>query len=752
MGKRVINFIIIFVLSVCFGFTGIKKTQTVKDESVLTIDRIFKSGEFRSKRHIPFKWFYGDKGYAIVKYSKKDKGQSIILRYINGREKVLVAAKNLIPKGMKKPLPINNYYWSKDRKKILIYTNSKRVWRRNTRGDYWVYEIKTKKLYKLGGDAKPSTLMFAKFSPDGSKVAYVREHNIYVEDLRTKKIKQLTFDGNKNIINGTFDWVYEEEFGLRDGFRWSDDGKYIGFWQLDQTKVPIYYLIDYTTKLYPILKPIPYPKAGQTNSKCRIGYIDLRTGKIGWIKLKGDSSNNYIPQMDWVKGQDKIIFQYMNRLQNRDELKVFDVRNGELKNILVETDKAWVEVVSDIRWINKGKEFIWTSEKDGWKHVYRVSLSGRIKKITKGDYDVISLQKIDEKRGLLYFIASPEDPVRRYLYTVKLNGEGKLKRITPLKFKGFNYYNISKNGKYAFHTYSNFETPSITELIKLPSHKKIKTIIDNKKLKEKIAKLKKSHVEFFRVDIGDGVKLDGFCIKPPDFDPSKKYPVLFYVYGEPAGQTVLDAWRGRGYLWNLMLSQRGYIIMSIDNRGTPAPRGREWRKSIYKKIGIISSHDQAEALKKLLKERPYMDSERIGIWGWSGGGSMTLNMMFRYPNLYKVGMAVAPVPDIRYYDSIYQERYVGLPQKDPEAYKNCSPITFAKDLKGKLLIVHGTGDDNVHVQGTYALINELVKNNKMFSVMIYPNRSHGIFEGKNTTRHVYETLTDFLMKNLPVKK
>ena len=748
MKKRIINIIIIIFILTSLTFAAIKDIKQKKDESILTIDRIFKSGEFYSKRGIPFKWFYGDKGYAIVKYSKKDKGRSIVLRYINGKEKILVNSKNLIPEGKKTPLRINNYYWSEDRKKLLIYTNSKRVWRRNTRGDYWVYELKTKRLYKLGKDANRSTLMFAKFSPDGEKVAYVREHNIFTEDLKTGKIKQLTFDGSKNIINGTFDWVYEEEFSLRDGFRWSPDGKYIAFWQLDQSKVPIYYLIDYTSKLYPILKPIPYPKAGQTNSKCKIGYVNIGTKKIEWIKLKGDPANNYIPQMDWIKGQNKIIFQYMNRLQNRDELKLFDIKTKALKTILVETDKAWVEVVSNIRWINKGKEFIWTSEKDGYRHLYRVSLDGKMRKITKGDYDVISLQRMDERRGLIYFTASPFNPTQRYLYKIKLNGQGKLERVTPVNFKGFNYYNISKNGRYAFHTYSDFETPSMTEIVKLPSHKRIKIVITNKKLKEKIAKLKKSPVEFFRVNIGNNVMLDGFCLKPPNFDPSKKYPVLFYVYGEPAGQTVLDAWRGRGYLWNLMLAQKGYIIMSIDNRGTPAPRGREWRKSIYKKIGIISSHDQAEALKKLLKERPYMDSDRIGIWGWSGGGSMTLNMMFRYPNLYKVGMAVAPVPDIRYYDSIYQERYVGLPQKDPEAYKNCSPISFAKNLKGKLLIVHGTGDDNVHIQGTYALINELVKNNKLFSLMIYPNRSHGIYEGKNTTRHVYETITDFLLKNL----
>ncbi len=730
------------------GLALFSAPEKKKDESILTMDRIFHSSEFRSQRHIPFKWFYGDKGYAIVKYSKKDKGQSIILRYINGREKVIVAAKNLIPKGEKKPLRIDDYTWSKDRKKILIYTNSKRVWRRNTRGDYWVYELKTKKLYKLGGNAKPSTLMFAKFSPDGKSVAYVREHNIYLENLITKKITQLTYDGSKNIINGTFDWVYEEEFGLRDGFRWSPDGKYIAFWQLDQSKVPIYYLIDYTSKLYPILKPIPYPKAGQTNSKCRIGYIDLSSKKISWIKLDGDPSNNYIPQMDWVKGQDKIIFQYLNRLQNRDRLMVYDVKTQTLKKVLEERDKAWVEVVNSIRWLKDGKSFLWTGEKDGYRHIYRVNLDGKINKITKGNYDVISLLKVDERKNLIYIIASPKDPVRRYLYSVNLKGKENLKRITPANYKGMNYYNISKNAKYAFHTYSNFETPSITELIKLPSHKRVKLLIDNKNLKQKILAIKKSPVEFFRVDIGGGVKLDGFCIKPPDFDPSKRYPVLFYIYGEPAGQTVLDAWRGRSYLWNLYLAQKGYIIMSIDNRGTPAPRGREWRKSIYKKIGIISSHDQAEALKKLLKERPYMDPKRIGIWGWSGGGSMTLNMMFRYPELYKVGVAVAPVPDIRYYDTIYQERYVGLPQKDPEAYKNCSPITFAKNLKGKLLVIHGTGDDNVHVQGTYALINELVKNNKLFSLMIYPNRSHGIYEGKNTTRHVFETITNFILKNL----
>jgi dipeptidyl-peptidase-4 len=361
----------------------------------------------------------------------------------------------------------------------------------------------------------------------------------------------------------------------------------------------------------------------------------------------------------------------------------------------------------------------------------------------------MSVESIDKEGGWAYYIASPDNPTQRYLYRASLDGSGKIERITPASQKGTHRYQISLDSKWAFHTYSSFGKPPVIELVSLPEHETVRGLADNSRLRAKLNKLKKCSTELFRVDIGDGVLLDGWCIKPPDFDPEKRYPLFFYVYGEPAGQTVLDRWGGEKHLWHLMLAQHGYLVMSVDNRGTPAPRGRAWRKCIYRQIGILASADQAAATRAIIKSRPYVDPNRIGIWGWSGGGSMSLNAIFRYPELYHTAMAIAFISNQRFYDTIYQERYMGLPDDNEEGYKNGSPITFAHQLKGNLLIVHGTGDDNCHYQSCEALINELIKHNKYFSMMSYPNRTHSIKEGENTKRHLFELLTRYLEDNLP---
>ncbi|MCD6451031.1 MAG: S9 family peptidase [Acidobacteria bacterium] len=751
-GRRVLLWASLLLIGgVVFAFSSAFSQTVGKDTGLLSIERIYASREFSAK-YFRARWLEDGNGYVVLEPSKEIKGGRDIVRYDakTGKREVLVSASKLIPTGGSKPLRIDDFAFSPDFKYLLIYTNSKRVWRRNTRGDYYVLDLKNWELKKLGGDAKPSTLMFAKFSPDSKKVAYVREHNIYVEDLEDHRIIQLTKDGSDTIINGTFDWVYEEEFSLRDGFRWSPDSRFIAYWQLDSSKVKIFYLINYTDSLYPKLIPIRYPKAGTTNSACRVGVISASGGKTVWMKVPGDPRNQYIAQMDWAKSPKEIIFQVLNRKQNTDRVMIGDALTGEVRTILTERDNAWVEVVDRIYWLDKGKRFIWVSERDGWRHLYVVSRDGRdVSCITPGPYDVISIANVDEKDGWVYFIASPDDPLRRYLYRVRLDGKGKLQRITPMSQSGTHSYQISRNSRWAFHTFSKKFIPPTVDLIELPSHKVVRTLVRNDKLKKKVEALKHRPIEFFRVDIGNGVVLDGYQIKPYNFDPGKKYPVLFYVYGEPAGQIVRDAWGGRTDLWHLMIAQRGYIVMALDNRGTPCPRGREWRKCIYGKIGVLNSADQAAAVRKIIRRWSYVDPERIGVWGWSGGGSMTLNLLFRYPDLYKTGMAVAPVPDIRLYDTIYQERYTGLPSENKEAYIKGSPITFAHQLKGNLLVVHGTGDDNVHFQGTAKLINELIKNNKQFSVMIYPNRSHGIFEGKNTTVHLRTLLLRYLLKHLP---
>ena len=738
-----------FVLTVLYVQSLSAQTE---DKSLLSVDRIFNSRDFMGEFAGQTRWIDNGKYYTTLEGSKDVSGGKDIVKYEteSGKREIMVSAKFLIPEVETKPLGISNYIWSPNRNFLMIYTNTARVWRQNTKGDYWVLDLKINKLHKLGGDAKPSTLMFAKFSPDEKKVGYVREHNVYAENLSDGKIAQLTFDGSTTIINGTFDWVYEEELDLRDGFRWSPDSKSIAYWQLNASGIGVFYLINDTDSLYSKVVPVQYPKVGTTNSACKVGVVNADGGEIVWMKVPGDPRNNYIARMDWAANSNEIVLQHLNRKQNQNNVILGNSKTGEVKTILTETDAAWIDINDDLNWLKNGKEFTWVSERDSWRHIYLVSRDGKkIKLLTPGNYDVIDVQSIDEEDGWIYFMASPDNAAQRYLYRVSMDGKGKLERITPKEFSGGNSYQISDGVNYAIHSYSNFDTPSISNLINLPDHKVIRKLVENKQLREKITALKRAPTEFFKIDIGNGVVLDGWMMKPYNFDPTKKYPVLFSVYTEPAGQTVVDRWGGSGYLWHLMFAQEGYIIMSVDNRGTPAPRGREWRKAIYKKIGILNSADQADAVKALLQKYSFMDADRIGVWGWSGGGSATLNAMFRYPDLYKTGMAVAPVGHEKLYDTIYQERYMGLISENPEVYEDGSPVNVAKNLKGNLLIVHGTGDDNVHYQGTELVINELVKNNKPFTMMAYPNRTHGIYEGPGTTLHLYNLLTRYLHTNLP---
>jgi dipeptidyl-peptidase-4 len=759
MKRRIFLILLVFTLTVVFWSTPpvSKEKSGAADPSLLTLERIFSTEEFTPGEFGPARWLKHKSGYIILEDSAGKEKEKDIVHYDpgTGKRRIEVAADRLVPEGRDSPLEIDGFQWSENGTWLLIFTNSQKVWRRKTRGDYWVLNLENRELWKLGGDAASASLMFAKFSPDSKRVAYVYKNNIFVQYLGNKpekrRIVQLTKDGSKTIINGTFDWVYEEEFHMRDGFRWSPDSKHIAYWQLDSEGVGIFKLINNTDSIYPGVTSIPYPKPGTTNSACRVGVVSAEGGEPRWFGLPGDSRNHYIARMEWAASSEEIVFQRLNRLQNTDWVVLGNIHNGEVRTILVEEDDAWVDVVDEIEWLDKGKRFIWISERDGWRHVYVISRSGKdIRLITPGDYDVINVLEVDKKKGWLYFSASPENPTQRYLYRVRLDGEGKAQRLTPMNKPGSHRYQFSPDCKWAFHTYSTFELPPQTDLVKISGHKKIRTPVDNKKLRDKLGMLKCCGVEFFRVDIGGGILLDAWCLRPPDFDPSKRYPVLFYVYGEPWGQTVLDRWGGNSYLWYLMLTQGGYLVMSVDNRGTPAPRGREWRKCVYRRIGILASADQAAAVRAIIKNRSYIDPRRIGVWGWSGGGSMTLNAMLRYPDLYHTGMSVAPVPDQRLYDSIYQERYMGLPEDNKEGYEKGSPITFAHQLKGNLLVVHGTGDDNVHYQGTECLINKLIEYNKPFTMMAYPNRSHGIREGENTRRHLYELLTRYLKQNLPL--
>jgi dipeptidyl-peptidase-4 len=729
--------------------------------ALVTVERLFASAEFTPESLGQPRWLDDGAGYTKLEAPPGSRPGRDLVRYdaATGRRSVLLPAARLVPPGDSAPLAVEDYAWSPDGRRLLIFTNSRRVWRENTRGDYWVIDLAGGPPRRLGGDAPPASLMFAKFSPDARRVAYVRANDLYAEDVAGGRVARLTRDGSRTTINGTFDWVYEEELGLRDGFRWSPDSRRVAYWQLDASGVRDFLLVNNTDSVYSYAVPVQYPKAGTVNSAARVGVVDAAGGPTRWLAVPGDPRNYYLARMEWAANSDEIVLQQLNRRQNANAVLLGDARTGRVRTVLTERDSAWVDVVDDLRWLSGGRHFTWVSERDGWRHLYLVSRDGRTTRlVTPGAFDLTNPRSAfgaplvagtDSARGWVYFAASPDNPTQMYLYRVRLDGRGAPERVTPAAQRGTHTYDIAPGGRWAIHTYSSFGTPPVTEVVRLPDHRVVRTLASNARLRAAVGALRRRPAEFFRVDAAPGVALDGWLMAPPDFDPSKRYPTLFFVYGEPASQTVVDAWAGRRYLWHLMLTQQGYVVVSVDNRGTPAPRGRAWRKAIYGKVGVLNSADQAAAAAALLRRRPYLDPARVGVWGWSGGGSMTLNLLFRSPELYRVGMAVAPVGDQRYYDTIYQERYMGLPQENAEGYRQGSPVTFADRLRGDLLLVHGTGDDNVHYQNTEAVVNALVAAGKPFAMMAYPNRSHCVCEGDNTSRHLYDLLTRYLHERLP---
>jgi dipeptidyl-peptidase-4 len=744
MDKR--RFIWVLALTGCSFFLSVIYGQ--EQTPVLLLRDIYKTNAYRQKGFGPVRWMKDNQGYSTLE-ANKDIGGNDIARYdaATAKRLVLVAAKQLIPSGEKTPLSIADYNWSEDNSKLLIFTNTKRVWRYNTRGDYWMLDLETGKLVQLGKSVKPGTMMFAKFSPDAKKLAFVSEQNIYTEDLATGKIQQITKDGGKNIINGTFDWVYEEELDARDGFRWSPDGNSIAYWQSDTRDIGTFYLINNVDSLYSKPIPLPYPKVGEKLSRVKIGVIPASGGNTRWFSIPGDAANNYLARMDFIPNSNEVMVQQLNRLQNTNKIWIGNARSMSLKNIMTETDTAFLDVHDDIRWFDHEKYFTWTSERDGWNHLFKVSRDGKkIDLVTKGEFDVVQINCIDVEKGYVYYIASPGNFTQRYLFRSKIDGSDKAERVTPADMPGQSSYQISADARWAIQTFQNVSTPPTISLVSLPDHKQVRMLEDNYQVKEKVARLGFNQKEFFKVDIGE-LTLDAWMIKPRNFDASRKYPLLFYIYGEPAGSTVQDVWEGND-LWNQYMAQQGYLVVSVDNRGTKAPRGKAWRNSIYGKIGIVATEDQAKAALKIFDLFPFIDTSRIGIWGWSGGGQMTLNCMFHHPEIYKTGLAVSFVSDQRLYDATYQERYMGLPSGNAKGYHDGSPINYAGNLQGKLMIIHGTADDNVHYQSFERLANELIRENKLFYMMSYPMRSHGINERENTSFHLRQTMEKFWKDNL----
>ena len=824
-----------------------------QSDAPLSMEQIYASSEFYEQG---VDMTFAPVGSAFVRQvDSKDgvQGRDVVFETQEGEQTVIVSAKELIPRSVptdpasqiegSRPIGVSSYELSRDSNLLLVYTNTRRVWRRNTRGDYWVRDRKNDVFRKLGGDFAPeASLQFAKLSPDGTRVAYVCKNNIYVEDIVSGKTTQLTLDGSADIINGTFDWVYEEEFDCRDGFRWSPDGRQIAFWRLDTSREPEFAMLDdvglsTTTgasrisvaqingdfqiseqnspeseaptsstssesiekerlKSYPTLVTFKYPRVGCANAIVSIGVVTLpNQNDDNWDAVAAtrfvqfnDPEEYYLPSMEWFGDGVGLVVQKSPRSQRRCDVYSIDSETLEPKFLFGEADPdgAW-QTIYPLYTFHDGDRFLRVSERDGWRRYYLTSFSNldALTPITLENSDAIDFVAFDydaegNERGVYYY-ASPENAAQRFLYWASLTGENKRVEIIGDSNEvahdrpwGYETWTISADSNLAICRRSAFGVPSRIDLVRLDGSQasEIKLLRDNNRLREKLAQRHFGPIEFFRVEIdercdfedasdvdGGKVSIDGWAIFPDDWDASspKKYPVLVYVYGEPAGQTVMDSWGGSTYLYHRSIAQRGCVVLSFDGRGTPAPKGRKWRKRIYQKFGAVGRSDQAAAFRSLLATASFadkLDLDRVGVWGWSGGGTSTLNMMFNYPDIYKCGVSIAPVPDYRNYDTIYQERYSGLITETPESYELGSPISYAGKLNGTLLIIHGSGDDNCHYQTTERLINQLIANGKDFEAFTYPFRSHSIFEGAGTTLHLRKKTMKFWEQNLlnPVSK
>lgn len=675
-----------------------------------------------------------------VSYTILSQGNIDLYSYKTGKMiKTLVEATAFIPKGEKKALRFNNYTFSNDETKILIATDVKPIYRHSFLANYWVYDMEKNSLQML---SKNGPQRLATFSPDGNKVAFVRDNNIYYVDLQNYKETQITFDGEKNkIINGAPDWVYEEEFSFTKAFEWSPQGDKIAYIKFDESKVKQFTLTEYG-ELYPKEIKYKYPKAGEDNSVVEVHIFELPTKKNIKVDI-GENKDIYIPRIGWTSSNNTLSIQRLNRLQNHLEILLADATSGTVKIIYDEKNKYYIDITDNLIWLKNEDGFLINSEKSGYNQLYYFDMEGnQIRELTSGKYDVIEVKGLDESKNLLYYIAAKSSPMNRDIFNVNIKS-GKITQISTRL--GTNSPEFSTGFKYYVNTFTDLNTPPYITINKADG-KELQVLEDNANLLHKMKKMNYSPSEFFKFKTEDGTSLNGWMIKPLNFDSTRRYPVLMYVYGGPGSQTVLNDWGWFNLFWFQMLAQEGYIVVSVDGRGTGA-RGEEFKKMTYLNLGEQETKDQISA-NQYLGSLPFIDSKRIGIFGWSYGGYMSTLCMTVGANYFKAGIAVAPVTNWRYYDNIYTERFMRTPLENGSSYDKNSPITHVDKLKGKFLLVHGIADDNVHVQNSMDLITALVNNNKQFEMQFYPNNDHGIHNGRYTRYHLYKRMTDFILENL----
>ncbi len=675
------------------------------------------------------------------RYTLLEENEVVSYFYKDGKqEKKIVSMDDL--KAAKAPdgFSIDDYSFNTDETKLLLVTKTKKIYRHSFSADYWIFDLKTKTLTKLteeGGER------LATFSPDATKVAYMKGNNLYYKTLTDGKIMQFTKDGSENkIINGAPDWVYEEEFSFHHGFEWSPDSRRIAFMKFDESDVKQFQL-TYFGKLYPKEYEYKYPKAGEANSKISVHVYDLIENKIVRADI-GRNEDIYIPRIKWANSN-VLAVQRLNRLQNNFEILFLNPVDGNSVVKYSETNKYYVEITDNLYFVNFKKQsgFILTSEKDGYNHIYYHDMDGKlIKQVTTGNWDVMKVSGVDEVNERVYFTSAQSSPMNRDLCYVNL----KDCKITKLNSKdGTNEAEFSKGFKFYVNTYTDINTPPFIT-VNDSKGKVLYNLVDNKEMISRMKDAGYSDASFFSFFTEDKIGLNGWMIKPADFDPKKKYPVLMYVYGGPGSQTVLNDWGWFNQIWFQMIAQKGYIIVSVDGRGTGA-RGEEFKKLTYQQLGKYEAEDQINTA-KYLKTLPFVEADRIGIFGWSFGGYMSTLAMTVGADHFKAGIAVAPVTNWRYYDNIYTERFMRTPQENGDNYDKNSPIFHTEKMKGKYLLVHGMTDDNVHVQNSMDLVTALVASNKQFEMQFYPNNNHGIYSGRNTRFHLYKLMTDFIYENL----